>query len=152
MKILVAVDGSKYSREAALWAVKIARKENEAKIIAVYVERLFSRENYLLNDEEFDLSIEKKANDIFEKSFEDIDIEGIKLEKVVEKGSPASKILDVADREDVDLIVVGNRGSSGISNFFLGSVSDKVFTYSVRPVLVVKIREKEPIIETVAIT
>ncbi|WP_448589681.1 universal stress protein [Thermodesulfobium sp.] len=152
MKILVAVDGSKYSREAALWAVKIARKENEAKIIAVYVERLFSRENYLLNDEEFDLSIEKKANDIFEKSFENIDIEGIKLEKVVEKGSPASKILDVADREDVDLIVVGNRGSSGISNFFLGSVSDKVFTYSVRPVLVVKIREKEPIIETVAIT
>uniref|UniRef100_A0A7C5PC97 Universal stress protein n=1 Tax=Thermodesulfobium narugense TaxID=184064 RepID=A0A7C5PC97_9BACT len=152
MKILVAVDGSKYSREAALWAVKIARKENEANIIAVYVERLFSRENYLLNDEEFDLSIEKKANDIFEKSFEDIDIEGIKLEKVVEKGSPASKILDVADREDVDLIVVGNRGSSGISNFFLGSVSDKVFTYSVRPVLVVKIREKEPIIETVAIT
>jgi nucleotide-binding universal stress UspA family protein len=152
MKILVAVDGSKYSREAALWAVKIARKENEAKIIAVYVERLFSRENYLLNDEEFDLSIEKKANDIFEKSFEDIDIEGIKLEKVVEKGSPASKILDVADREDVDLIVVGNRGSSGINNFFLGSVSDKVFTYSVRPVLVVKIREKEPIIETVAIT
>ncbi|AEE14213.1 UspA domain-containing protein [Thermodesulfobium narugense DSM 14796] len=152
MKILVAVDGTKYSREAALWAVKIAKKEKEAKLIAVYVERQLSKEDYLLSDDELDIRIEKKANEIFEKSFEDIDLEGIEVEKVVERGSPASKILDVSDREDVDLIVVGNSSRSGINNFFLGSVSDKVFTYSVRPVLVVKTREKEPVIETVAIT
>ncbi|AWB09917.1 Nucleotide-binding universal stress protein, UspA family [Thermodesulfobium acidiphilum] len=152
MKILVAVDGTKYSREAVLWAVKIAKKEKDAKIIALYVERQLSREDYLLSDDEIDLKIEKKANDIFVKSFEDIDIEGVEVERIVERGSPASKILDVSDREDVDLIVVGNRSRSGISNFFLGSVSDKVFTYSVRPVLVVKTREKEPEIETVAIT
>ncbi|HEM56541.1 MAG TPA: universal stress protein [Thermodesulfobium narugense] len=151
MKILVAVDGTKYSREAVLWAVKIAKKEKDAKIIALYVERQLSREDYLLSDE-IDLKIEKKANDIFVKSFKDIDIEGVEVERIVERGSPASKILDVSDREDVDLIVVGNRSRSGISNFFLGSVSDKVFTYSVRPVLVVKTREKEPEIETVAIT
>jgi len=152
MKILVAVDGSKYSREAALWAVKIARKEVEYKIIAVYVEKILSRNDYSLSDEDLDLRIDKNAKNVFEKSFENIDLDGIKIETRVEKGSPASKILDVSDKEDVDLIIVGNSGGSGVSHFFLGSVSDKIFTYSVRPVLVAKIREIEPIIETVAIT
>jgi nucleotide-binding universal stress UspA family protein len=140
MKILVAVDGSKYSREAVLWAVKIARKEVEYKIIAVYVEKILSRNDYSLSDEDLDLRIDKNAKNVFEKSFENIDLDGIKIETRVEKGSPASKILDVSDKEDVDLIIVGNSGGSGVSHFFLGSVSDKIFTYSVRPVLVAKIR------------
>jgi nucleotide-binding universal stress UspA family protein len=53
-------------------------------------------------------------------------------------GKPAEKINDYAEKEDVDLIVLGNRGISGLKKLVMGSVSKKVLDESNRSVLVVK--------------
>lgn len=53
-------------------------------------------------------------------------------------GSPANAIIDLAKDEHFNLIVVGSRGLSGISEFLLGSVSNKISHASTIPVLIVK--------------
>jgi nucleotide-binding universal stress UspA family protein len=53
-------------------------------------------------------------------------------------GHPAETIVNVAEREHYDLIVVGSRGLSGIKGFLLGSVSDRVAHHAHCPVLIVK--------------
>lgn len=49
-----------------------------------------------------------------------------KIDKRTEEGNPADCIVDCARRENVDLIVLGSRGLSGIKSLLLGSVSHKV--------------------------
>ncbi len=55
----------------------------------------------------------------------------------VEEGDIVQALLDVADEEDADLIVVGSRGLSGLAGVVLGSTSSKLLHRSSRPVLVV---------------
>ena len=66
--------------------------------------------------------------------------EGIQTEiKVIGGPSPVSdSIIIYSENENVDLIVVGTRGRSGLRSFLLGSVASKVVTYAHCPVLVVK--------------
>jgi len=55
----------------------------------------------------------------------------------VHHGSPVGQLLDVADRLDVDLIVVGSHGKGKLKYAFLGSVAEKLLSKSNRPVMVV---------------
>lgn len=57
--------------------------------------------------------------------------------KLVE-GRPSQKIVEVAQREDFDMIIMGSRGLGGIKEVFLGSVSDRVADQAPCPVLIVK--------------
>jgi nucleotide-binding universal stress UspA family protein len=52
--------------------------------------------------------------------------------------SVVAAIVDYADRDGVDLIVIGTRGRSGISKMLFGSVASGVVTYAACPILVVK--------------
>ena len=66
-----------------------------------------------------------------------LDIGGLKAEKQVFPGIPYESILTVAENDEVDLIVMGNRGFSQIKRFFLGSVAQKVIAEAPCPVLVI---------------
>jgi nucleotide-binding universal stress UspA family protein len=84
-----------------------------------------------------------------EKWFKEI-IDNVKDEETFEIGkkiktdiinspfSVAAAILNHAEERDVDLIVIGNRGNSGIKKMLLGSVASDIVTYSYCPVTVVK--------------
>jgi nucleotide-binding universal stress UspA family protein len=63
---------------------------------------------------------------------------GLDAEPIILKGNAAEKILDFANKHDVDMIVVGSLGKSGIERFALGSVSEKVVRHAKVPVLVVR--------------
>lgn len=63
---------------------------------------------------------------------------GFKVKVRVEKGVPFSRILKVEEAENVDAMVIGSHGKSGVSEMLLGSVSEKVIRKSKRPVLVVR--------------
>jgi nucleotide-binding universal stress UspA family protein len=56
-------------------------------------------------------------------------------------GIPWSDIVDYAKKNDVDLIVMGTHGRSGIQRMFLGSVAEKVVRHAACPVLTVRISE-----------
>ena len=57
---------------------------------------------------------------------------------MVEEGDPASRIIDISNKLNVDLIVLGSRGTSELGQFLLGSVANKVVQYAHKPVMVVR--------------
>jgi nucleotide-binding universal stress UspA family protein len=150
-KILITVDGSEESMNAADYAIAMAKKEdNDAQLIALYV--LFSQTGYAYSTNIFGLVTPSSINELLqdakheaqqwfdkikEKMYENRDVQ-LKTEVVVSPTSVVGAIVDYAERENVDLIVIGSRGTSGFKKLLLGSTASGVITYATCPVLVVK--------------
>ena len=66
----------------------------------------------------------------------------LRIRKVVDAGQPYGAIVDCAENERIDLIVMSSHGRSGLSRMLIGSVTDKVLRAASCPVLVVPL-EKE---------
>jgi nucleotide-binding universal stress UspA family protein len=64
------------------------------------------------------------------------------MRQVVDAGQPFGIIVDYAEKEGVDLIVMSSHGRSGLSRMLIGSVTDKILRGAPCPVLVVPV-EKE---------
>jgi nucleotide-binding universal stress UspA family protein len=146
-KIMVGIDGSEESVNAADYAIAIAKRHN-AELIAVNVltsdigyaysspgvesPPLTIREIILLAEDE----VKKWLDDIKEKA----DKSGIQFrsEIIMAKRSAVSTMVDYAEEQKIDLIVVGTRGRSGIKKMLLGSIASGLVTYAACPVLVVK--------------
>ncbi len=60
-----------------------------------------------------------------------------KVEGVVQMGSPAEKILELAKKENIDLIIMGAHGRKGLERVLFGSVADKVVSGALCPVVTV---------------
>jgi nucleotide-binding universal stress UspA family protein len=137
-KILVAIDGSDASMDAADYAISIS-KEYNVELCAIHVIRadvdLFGPHETsefmttMRNEGEKYLNkVRLKAN---EKSIQ------IKTE-IISFINIAGAIVDYAEENNIDLIVIGTRGRSGFKKLLLGSVASHVVTYAHCPVLVVK--------------
>ena len=61
----------------------------------------------------------------------------VKITKKVAEGSPAKAILETAESEDIDLIVIGSSGKTGIDKFLMGSVAERVVKSAKCSVLVI---------------
>ena len=62
----------------------------------------------------------------------------IKTDVITTPLSTAAAILNYAEKKDIDLIVIGNKGTSGIKKMLIGSVASTVVTYSYCPVVILK--------------
>ena len=147
-KVLVCVDGSESSMKAADYAVMLA-KQSGAEVFALNV--IVSQLGYAYSAGPFGLVTPNTINDILKKSkqeaqkwFDDIGKNAVtnrvkfKTEVVVSPTSTVPAIVDYAERNKIDLIVVGTRGRSGFTKLLLGSVASGVVTYASCPVMVVK--------------
>jgi nucleotide-binding universal stress UspA family protein len=147
-KVLVCVDGSDSSMEAARYAVMIG-KEYTAEVIALNV--IVSQLGYAYSSGAFGLTSQSAINDLLEKSKKEAQVwfdeikrnattEGVQLrtEMVASPTSIVPAIVNYAEKNDIDLIVVGTRGRSGFTKLLLGSVASGVVTYAACPVMVVK--------------
>jgi len=67
--------------------------------------------------------------------------EDVPVEAVVVDGSPSKEIVQYAEREDCDLVVMGTHGRGGIDRLLLGSVAERVVRSSRVPVLTVQVDE-----------
>ena len=63
---------------------------------------------------------------------------GVDVETHAREGDPADAILDVAEEENADLIVVGNKGMTGAKRFLLGSVPNKVSHHAPCSVMIIR--------------
>lgn len=63
---------------------------------------------------------------------------GVVVRSLVWQGEPGPAILEAADAEDVDLIVVGSHGRGAVGRLLVGSVSEHVIRHAERPVMVVR--------------
>jgi nucleotide-binding universal stress UspA family protein len=66
----------------------------------------------------------------------------LRIRKVVDAGQPYGTIVDWAEKERIDLIVMSSHGRSGLSRMLIGSVTDKVLRVAPCPLLVIPL-EKE---------
>ena len=127
-KILVAVDGSESAYKALEYAVQMTMK-HKAKVTLLNVgeSKLFG-----LKPEVARKIGESILSDTAAK------VKGLKLSTQLEFGNPAETIIEVAEKGNYDLIVVGSRGLSSVKRFFLGSVSDDVSHHAKCSVLIVR--------------
>jgi nucleotide-binding universal stress UspA family protein len=63
---------------------------------------------------------------------------GIEVDTYAREGDPADAILDVAEEQNADLIVVGNKGMTGAKRFLLGSVPNKVSHHAPCSVMIIR--------------
>jgi len=71
-----------------------------------------------------------------------LEAEGVTVRTAIRKGNPADEVLAYADKNGIDLVVMGTHGADYERNM-LGSVSQKVVTMSAAPVLTVNIGERK---------
>jgi len=142
--ILIATDGSKYSVAAATEAIGIAKrcKSNLIIVTVVHTEALSSMSpdtGYTQSQQEV---IEKQELQKAERNISGVkelaEKEGIHAEGIISEGRPYETIAKTALDKNVDLIVVGSHGRTGISRFLMGSVTERVIGHAESAVLVVK--------------
>jgi nucleotide-binding universal stress UspA family protein len=127
-KILVPTDGSEHAGKAIEYACELAVKMG-ATVCLLHVvpfpPPLFHEVAFAMPD--FHRIQEEDGKRIIEKAERETKKRGVKnVRSAVTQGNPASRIIEFAKAEGVDLIVMGNRGLSGVTEFVLGSVSHRV--------------------------
>jgi nucleotide-binding universal stress UspA family protein len=147
MKILVPVDGSKYSLEALKVAIDCAKYKN-AEIIVISVAsdaggggvdlEISAGERDRINER-----MERQASSVIKSACDIVAKESIKADckVVIAFSSVADAILSTAEKDKADLIIMGSRGLSPSSRFKMGSVASQVVKYSDCSVYVVKMAE-----------
>ena len=142
--ILIATDGSKYSVAAATEAIGIAKrcKSNLIIITVVHTEALSSMSpdtGYTQSQQEV---IERQELQRAERNISGVkelaEKEGIHAEGVISEGRPYEAIAKAALEKNIDLIVIGSHGRTGVSKFLMGSVTERVIGHAESAVLVVK--------------
>ncbi|MFQ6055600.1 MAG: universal stress protein [Methanosarcinales archaeon] len=137
--ILIATDGSEYTKKAIKYGVEIA-KLSESKIYAIYVVDTTAFASISM-----DAALENmyellhQEGDAATKYIEELAIDaGVAVERFILDGNPAEEIVNFANNNSIDLIVMGTMGKSGLDRFLLGSVAEKVTRTSSIPVMVVQ--------------
>ncbi|CAI9781730.1 unnamed protein product [Fraxinus pennsylvanica] len=150
-KILAAVDEGDESMYALTWCLKNVISENSKDtLIICYVKR--PRAVYTTMDghgagymfsPDLMATMERYSNDVAQCVIDKAkrackDLNDVKLETVVELGDPRDMICEVAEKLNVDLLVMGSHGYGLIKRAFLGSVSNHCAQNAKCPVLIVK--------------
>ncbi len=133
--ILVPIDGSKLA-EAILPEVEELAALLKARLHLIRV----SRVNVLpgLDPTDAQVRVIHLAQNYLEKLQEQLTVKNIDIELHTPYGDPAEKILEVCQRDDIDLIAMSTHGRGGIGRWLLGSIADKVMRHSEKPVLLLR--------------
>jgi nucleotide-binding universal stress UspA family protein len=137
-KILVATDGSEHGLRAASAALELGKMAG-GRVTAIYVADtnrtshlpddmlLFSIRELLLKEGKVALNrVETLAKDM-----------GVAFESALVEGNPGSEIISFAEKEGMDIIILGAVGRTGLDKFLLGSVAEKVVRNSRIPVMTI---------------
>ncbi|MDA8443203.1 MAG: universal stress protein [Peptococcaceae bacterium] len=139
--ILVPTDGSDYARRALTLALEIAQKFDAAieLLHVAHVPQIYWGEPYAAAfTVPMQEMVEKGGEQILLDTLKDIAIGTTKIDKRQIVGYPSSVILDEINAKNIDLVVIGRHGHSGLAGAMLGSVSNRVVAHATCPVLVVK--------------
>ena len=141
MKVLLPVDGSKSSLNAAKYVAKLAKNSRsplKVTLVSIHddiglghVKQFVSKsvvDDYLREVSEKDLKPAQKI----------LDAARVKHNMVIKRGHVAEEIVALANKDKVDMIVMGAKGRSGFLDVLMGSVAQRVSSASKQPVLLIK--------------
>ena len=134
-KILVATDGSKYSGIAINKAIDFAKAYGGSLVVLsvvdvpteFYAEAPKAVEDMIRKAREYTSAVKKQA-----------EADGVKAESFVGEAEAWEAIVKLAHDQEVNMVVVGSHGRTGLRRLLMGSVTEKVIGHAPCPVLVVK--------------
>ncbi len=133
--ILVALDDAgepKKGMEKAIYIAKLSGAKITGVNVMVVAPTLVST---VTNYRDY---LSKKAQEMLDSIKESCEKQGVQFASKILHGNPASEISEFAEKEKVDLVIVGSRGLGGITGAILGSVANSLVHKSKVSVLVVK--------------
>jgi len=139
-KILVPVDGSESCANISAYIKSFGEKYG-ARIVLLNVyglPTLTEYNNYPSYPLECSYSIEKQSHQILENAKEALGEVPFEVITISEAGNPAATILEVAEKNECDLIMMCTHGMGAMKRFLLGSITNKVVHHAHIPVLVIR--------------
>jgi nucleotide-binding universal stress UspA family protein len=136
--IVVGTDGSEAAQEAVRQATDLASREGaRLHLVAAYPDPQVLREKITGGATTQPVDLRGVAIAVLKRAEHGVP-KGVELETYAREGDPAEVIIQVANEQQADLIVVGSRGLTGIQQFLLGSVSSKVSHHAPCSVMIVR--------------
>jgi nucleotide-binding universal stress UspA family protein len=130
-RIVVGTDGSDTATEAVRQAIELAQSAGATlEVVSAYEpvpqDRLREEASEVPGDVAHGVGPREDVNVALEAAAGPARQAGVEVKTHAREGEPADAILDVAEEEGADLIVVGNKGMTGAKRFLLGSVPNKI--------------------------
>jgi nucleotide-binding universal stress UspA family protein len=141
--MVVGTDGSDTAKEAVRQAGALAKRlESKVHLVSAYEPvpegRLAEEHQSVPDDLAWMVNPRADVNATLAEASDGLRDQGIEVETHAREGDPADAILDVAEEQHVDLIVVGNKGMTGAKRFLLGSVPNKVSHHAPCTVMIIR--------------
>jgi len=141
--IVVGTDGSETAGEAVREAIELAKAVGASiGLVSAYEpisgQRLREESRQAPEDLQWMVNPREDVDATLRAAAERIQDAGVPVETYAREGDPADAILDVAEEQGSDLIVVGNKGMTGAKRFLLGSVPNKVSHHAPCSVLIIR--------------
>ena len=148
-RLLFPTDFSKASAQALPYAVQLARGF-DADLYVLHVEELHDlHDRFEGSPAAADVlqALERETgpmiDHLFEELGEDLDDRGVLLHRARRRGLAAGpEILDYAQENEIDLIVMATHGRTGLAHFFGGSTAESVANHSNIPIVTFKLQEE----------
>jgi nucleotide-binding universal stress UspA family protein len=143
-RVLVPTDGSSASEGAVDHAIEIA-KQYDATLHAIYVVDTAAYTSLEVGSDIVIEALREEGTNVVEAVKSKAESAGVTVETTVETGIVHRRIVDYVNEEDIDLVVMGTHGRTGVGRFLLGSVAEKVVRTADAPVMTVRAAaESEP--------
>lgn len=141
-RILLSTDGTVASEQAESHATALAAA-HDATLHALYVVdedvvTAYSGDEFVNEAEGPEHGLEEHGEETLSRVESDAAAAGVEFVDAMEIGQPTEVIVDYAEENDVDLVVLGTKRRADEYRSLLGSVTDRVLRLTARPVTVVK--------------
>jgi nucleotide-binding universal stress UspA family protein len=125
--ILCPVDFSEPSKRALNNAILLARKfKSTLCILTVYEPLVYVSHRINVDLEAENATRLRRAKNEMKTFIQEFDLDGVDYKIEVRSGNVDDKILNTIKKQQIDLLIMGTNGRSGLSRFFMGSVTEKV--------------------------
>ena len=141
--IVVGTDGSETATSAVRQAVDLAKQiDAKLELVSAYEpvsdQRLREERTEVPDDLQWMVNPREDVDATLNEAADVAREAGVDVEIYARQGDPADAILDVAEEQKADLIIVGNKGMTGAKRFLLGSVPNKVSHHAPCSVLIIR--------------
>ena len=141
MKILLPIDGSKSSMNAVKYVAKLAKNSRSpvnVTLVSVHDDIGLSHVKQFVSKSVVDDYLREISEKELKPAQKILATAGIKHNMAIRRGHISEEIIALANKDKVDMIVMGAKGRSGLLDVLIGSVAQRVSSSAKQPVLLVK--------------
>lgn len=142
-RILVPTDGSVGTAHVALHAIELAAVHGSTVHAITVIDSEIASYLGEADSDSLDVRADRTVGMVEQMA----DSHDVSCETEIRTGDPAESILQYADEVDVDLIVVGTHGRSGLARHLVGSVTERLVRFAHCPVLTLRLPETDVTVE-----